>query len=263
MQERVKGEKMKPIIGITANYSTLDFHGISTKIGVAQQEWQLLANDYIYAIENAGGIPLILPVLSEKEDIKEILGKLDGLILSGGSDIDPKYYNQYPQEGLGGIMPKRDSYETVLARTAVHETELPILGICRGIQMLTIATDGQLNQDMKFQKATPFKHTCIESPKYHPIHDVIIEENSIFKKIFGANKIGVNSYHHQSIDEVGNGFRVTMTADDKTIEGIEMTGDRFILGVQWHPEMMVEHDSYYLKLFKAFIESSKNRGKNG
>ncbi len=254
---------MKPVIGITANYSTLDFHGISTKIGVAKQEWQLLADDYIYAIEMAGGIPIILPVLSNHEDIMNILGKLDGLILSGGSDIDPKYYNQLPAEGLGSIMPKRDNYEIELSKKAIYETNLPILGICRGSQTLTVATNGMLYQDMRYQEQKSFKHTCVESPKHHPIHDVIIDDNSIFNNIFGTDRFGVNSYHHQSIEKLGNGFIATMLAEDETIEGFEFDSDRFIIATQWHPEMMVEHNPFYLKIFEALIENCKNGGTNG
>lgn len=254
---------MKPVIGITSNYSTEDFHGISTKIGAKGQEWQLIADDYIYAVEKAGGIPLILPVLSSHEDISTILSKIDGLILSGGSDIDPRYYNEYPKDGLSIIMPKRDYYELTLAKVAIEKTNMPILGICRGSQVLMVSTDGSLNQDMRYQKSQSFKHTCVESPKYHATHSVTIENDSIFKEIFDKEVIGVNSFHHQSIDKLGKGFKVSMLADDQTIEGVEMVGDRFIVGTQWHPEMMVEKDSYYLSLFETFVNKSRDGGRNG
>lgn len=249
---------MKPIIGITSNYSTLDFHGLSTKIGAPKQEWQLLADDYIYSVEQAGGIPFILPVMRSHDDIAMVLSKIDGLLLAGGSDVDPRYYNQEPMEGLGGIMPKRDKYEIELAKRALRDTTLPILGICRGCQVLTVATGGTLYQDTRYQKASSVKHTCIESPKEDPAHDVDIEAHSIFRDIFESDRIGVNSFHHQSIDQLGKGFKATMLSDDKTIEGIEMSGPRFVVGTQWHPEMMVEHDAYYMKIFEAFIAESQD-----
>lgn len=248
---------MKPIIGITSNYSTLDFHGISTKIGTPKQEWQLLADDYIYSIEQAGGIPLILPVLRSHDDIALLLSKLDGLLLAGGSDVDPKYYNQEPKDGLGGLMPKRDYYEIELAKVAIRDTDLPILGICRGCQVLTVAQGGSLYQDTRYQKATGVKHRWSESPKEAQVHQVNIEPHSTFMAIFQKARMGVNSFHHQSIEQLGKGFKATMLSDDKTIEGIEMKGERFVVGTQWHPEMMVEHDDYYMKIFKELINRSQ------
>ncbi|WP_240840137.1 gamma-glutamyl-gamma-aminobutyrate hydrolase family protein [Acidaminobacter sp. JC074] len=249
---------MKPIIGITSNYSTHDYHGTNLKIGAPEQEWQLLADDYIYSIKEAGGIPVILPVLSEVEDIKSLLSKIDGLLLSGGSDIDPKYYNQSPKEGLGGLMPKRDAYELELAKIALYETDLPILGICRGCQTLTVVSGGTLNQDTRYQAESPFKHAIVESPKHLPSHDASLEVDSKLYKVFGVDKLGINSFHHQSIDRLGKYFLATMHASDETIEAIELSGERFVIGTQWHPEMMVEKNPSYMKVFEAFVESCQN-----
>jgi len=251
---------MKPIIGITSNYSTSDSHGIATSIGAKKQEWQLLADDYIYSIEAAGGIPVVLPVMTSVENIKPFLEKLDGLVIAGGSDIDPKYYNQYPKKELGGVMPKRDQFEIELSKFALFEMNIPILGICRGCQVLNVITNGTLHQDMKYQKPEAFNHACLSSPKHHPIHEVTVKQDSLLHSIFGDEKIGVNSFHHQSLDKVGEGFEASMLADDQTAEGIELRGERFVVGLQWHPEMMTEHNSYYLKVFNAFIENCTSGG---
>lgn len=245
---------MKPIIGITSNYSDNDIHGTSSKIGAKHQQWQLLADDYIYSVEVAGGIPVILPVVKDVETIKPLLEKLDGLIVSGGSDIDPKYYGQYMKKELGGIMPKRDDFEIELVRYALYETDIPILGICRGCQVLNVVAGGTLYQDMSYQESTLMNHACLQSPKYYPVHSVMIDEASRLSQIFETETIDVNSYHHQAIETVGKGFKVVMRAPDNTSEAIEMEGERFVMALQWHPEMMTEHDEKYLKVFNAFID---------
>jgi len=246
---------MKPIIAITANYSTNDTIGTSAKIGAPKQDWQLLADDYIYSVEKAGGIPIILPVVKDVETLIPLLKKVDGLLISGGSDIDPKYYGQYMKNELGGIVPKRDKMEIELVRHALYETDIPILGICRGCQLLNVVAGGTLYQDMSYKENTLMNHACLQSPKYYPVHEAVIERKSKLSKIYESESVRVNSYHHQAIDELGEGFNVSMYAPDKTCEGIELEGDRFVMALQWHPEMMTEHDKNHLNIFEAFIKS--------
>ena len=246
---------MKPIIAITANYSTNDSIGTTAKIGARKQEWQLLADDYIYSIEKAGGIPIILPVVDDVETLKPLLAKVDGLLISGGSDIDPKYYGQYMRSELGNIMPKRDKLEIELVRYALYETNIPILGICRGCQLLNVVSGGTLHQDMSYQENILMNHACLQSPKYYPVHSVQVDVRSKMAEIYESDTVDVNSYHHQAIDELGSGFKISMRAPDNTCEAIELPGERFVMAVQWHPEMMTEHDSKYLNIFEAFIKS--------
>ena len=118
---------MKPIIGITANYSTKDTFGISEGIGAINQEWQLLADDYIYSIEAAGGIPVILPVLKDLDILSDLLNHLDGIIFTGGKDIDPNFYGQYPTKELGQLIPERDRFEIELAKLAISKSDIPHL----------------------------------------------------------------------------------------------------------------------------------------
>ncbi len=245
---------MKPIIGITANYSTKDTFGISEGIGAIKQEWQLLADDYIYSIEAAGGIPVILPVLKDLDILSDLLNRLDGIIFTGGKDIDPNFYGQYPTKELGQLIPERDRFEIELAKLALSKSDIPILGICRGCQLLTVATEGTLFQDMKYQKSTLFNHACMNSPKHHPIHTAKVDANSLIHDVFNKDQLNVNSFHHQAVDQLGKGFRVTMSADDDTVEAIEMSPDRYVVGIQWHPEMMTKEHPEYLKIFTDFVK---------
>jgi len=253
-----KGEMMmKPIIGICANYSDDEEVGLLTELGMKGQEWQLLANDYITAIERAGGIPVILPITENAETCFPLLEKLDGILFSGGTDIDPQYYNDLPRYGLGAIDVKRDQHEFALAKKVLFETNLPVLGICRGIQLLTAITGGSMFQDLQRERPKGLNHTVKNIAKHHPVHPVTIKRDSLMFDIFQNECIQVNSFNHQAVKDVGEGFEVTMTAPDGLVEGIEMTGERFVCAVQWHPEMMVVKHPAYLSLFKAFVENCR------
>ncbi|MDQ0338033.1 putative glutamine amidotransferase [Caldalkalibacillus uzonensis] len=251
---------MKPIIGICANYSKDEKLGLITGLGLPGQEWQLLADDYIKAIERAGGSPIILPITKHIDSLSGILHLLDGILFSGGTDIDPLHYGELPRYGLGLIDPERDAHELQLAKKVLYEMEIPVLGICRGIQVLNVAAGGTLYQDLQRQRPEGFNHTVKEAPKYHPTHIVHIKERSRLHSIFKKDTIGVNSFNHQAICQVGDGFDVTMTAPDGLIEGIEWTGDRFAVAVQWHPEMMIDRYPEYMCLFEEFVNHCKRKG---
>lgn len=249
---------MKPLIGICANYLTDDAIGLAAGIGAKNQEWQLLADDYIVAIERAGGVPVILPITEDLETLTPLLQKLDGILFSGGSDIDPNYYGEYPRFGLGLIEPKRDNHEVNLAKKVLLETSLPVLGICRGMQLLTVATGGTLYQDLQTQKPEGINHSVHKAVKHHAFHSVSIEKESILYDIYQSAVLEVNSFHHQAVKELGEGFKATMIAPDGIIEGMEWeTGNRFVVAVQWHPEMMEGPVSTIRPLFNSFVEACK------
>lgn len=248
---------MKPLIGICTNYSTEKSVGTETRLGLQEQEWHLIADDYIASVEKAGAIPVIIPVTKSTETAKELLSKLDGILFTGGSDIDPQQYGELPQYGLGSIEPLRDQHEIALAKHALYETDLPILGVCRGMQLLNVVAGGTLYQDLKQEKPDGIQHGLIGSPKYHPVHPVTIEKDSKFYHVFNTQIIGVNSYHHQAVKDIGEGFEATMLAPDGIIEGIELTEERFVCAVQWHPEMMAERNPQIRALFSAFVEKCK------
>lgn len=249
---------MKPLIGICANYLSDDTAGLAAGIGAKNQEWQMLADDYIVAIERAGGVPVILPVTKEIETLTPLLEKLDGILFSGGSDIDPDLYGEYPIFGLGFIEPRRDLHELKLAQKVLLEMNIPILGICRGMQLLTVATGGTLYQDLASQKPEGINHSVPKAIKHHSFHPVQIENGSILNSIFESVELRVNSFHHQAVKELGKGFKSTMTAPDGIIEGMEWEeSNRFVVAVQWHPEMMEGQVDTVRPIFNAFIEASK------
>lgn len=251
---------MKPIIGICANYSPDEQIGVKSGLGLPGQEWQVLADDYIKAIERAGGTPLILPITKDIDSLSRALDMLDGILFSGGSDIDPRYYHEWPGQGLGTIDPERDRHEFALANKVLREMDIPVLGICRGCQLLNVATGGSLYQDLQLDRPEGLFHTHKIAPKYYPVHPVSMQPGSKLHSIFGTESIGVNSFNHQAIKQVGEGFQVTMTAPDGLVEGIELEGERFVVAVQWHPEMMIDHDPHYLALFEAFVEACTQKG---
>jgi putative glutamine amidotransferase len=245
---------LKPLIGICASYSSESSPGKQTGLGLPGQEWQLLADDYILSIERAGGIPVILPVTEKIETCELLLSKLDGIIFTGGSDIDSQFYGEHPSYEQGTIEPKRDKHEVELAKKVLFTTNLPVLGICRGIQLLNVATGGSLYQDLKKEKPEGINHAFTNSPKYHSVHEVSILRDSMLYEIYKSESNAVNSFHHQAIKKLGNEFEATAFSPDGFIEGIEWKGDRFVLAVQWHPEMMVDQVPEAMPIFTRFVK---------
>ncbi len=246
---------MKPVIGICSDFSEDDSIGSVTGLGFKGQSWQLVADDYVQAIEKSGGIPLIIPICRNEETMSHLLGKVDGLLLTGGSDIDPVYYGQPLRKGLGRINPPRDKHEFSLVKMALASTRLPILGICRGHQLLNVITGGELFQDLERERASDLHHTLWNSPKYHPTLDATVQKSARLYDVFGQETVRINSFNHQAISVLGDGLIPTMHASDGLVEGVEMEGERWICSVQWHPETMVEHHPEYLALFDAFVKA--------
>lgn len=230
---------MKPIIGITTDVDRMD-----------NLE---LPKAYIQAIIRAGGIPLVLPIRIE-DDVEQILGMFDGIVLSGGGDINPLLFNEEPHVSLGEVTPSRDTVELKLASLAL-ELDKPILGICRGAQILSVVAGGNIYQDIHTQyKKEVIQHNQ-KAPKEHCSHSVQVATGSLLHSIVGSDTILVNSYHHQSINEVPSSFNLSGIASDGIIEAIEGVGKKFVLGVQWHPEQLaMVGDSNSLKIFEQFIE---------
>lgn len=251
---------MRPIIGICANHTPKDCIGEITGLGLPGQDWNLLAADYISAIEQAGGCPVIIPVMQDLENIGPLLEILDGILFSGGSDIDPAYYGELPHDELGSINPIRDKWEFALCQYVIKNSKLPILGICRGNQMINVACGGTLYQDIQSNNIAKFNHHLINYPKWYATHKVNIQPDSKLSKIFGAVQIKTNGFNHQAVKSIGNGLKITMQAEDGLVEGIESADDRFIIAVQWHPEMMLERSDEFLCLFKAFVDECGKEG---
>lgn len=234
---------MKPIIGITTfEGSTKGFHTIN--------------NSYMNAVFAAGGIPVNIPTIKDEGDYDSYLNILDGIIFSGGNDISPLCYNENPLKQVNHISSVRDKYEIELFNKA-YEKKLPILGICRGLQIANVALGGSLYQDIHAQLSDVFGHqpTGVENDEFH--HSVTVKHDTILHNIFQSEKIFVNSNHHQSIKKVGDNLIVSAIAEDSIIEAIEADDERFLLGLQFHPEGMIKKHPLFLNIFKALIQAAK------
>jgi putative glutamine amidotransferase len=230
-----KGEAMKAVIGISANHN-------------AAESLYCLKEAYVVSVREAGGVPLILPALDDVALVDEYLDICDAFIFSGGGDIDPFYWGEVPETGLGEINPLRDSFELKLARRLLLQN-IPVLGICRGCQLLSVASGGKLVQDL----ATGMSHEQ-NAPRYYPFHDILVYKETLLARILDNHEARVNSFHHQAVREAGVGMRVSARAPDGTIEAIESIDKNFWLGVQWHPEFL--RDEYSRRLFRTLIEAA-------
>ncbi|GLO65187.1 MULTISPECIES: gamma-glutamyl-gamma-aminobutyrate hydrolase family protein [Oceanobacillus] len=234
---------MKPVIGITSSMET-------------DCSQYTINNRNIRAIENAGGIPVMLPYLKEKEDINHMMNKLDGLYLTGGYDIDPTLFGEEPLPGLGTIIPERDRSEIAYIERMI-ETDKPILGVCRGSQILNIAIGGSMYQDIYTQldTSTLLQHQQ-KAPFGHRSHFVNVKEDSLLFQLTGMDKFKVNSYHHQTNNRVPKDYQICATASDGIIEAFESTNHRFVLGLQWHPEGLIDYkEDPSLSIYQGFIKA--------
>lgn len=231
----------RPLIGLTANHSDLD---------------ATLRDRYYKQIVAAGGTPVIIPPVADKEVIVNTLEQLDGLILTGGADYNPLWMGEEPSTHLHGINRERDLAELLTARLAFNR-QIPTLGICRGIQTLTIALGGKVAQDIQ-EEASPgtviIKHAQ-DADRSEPTHSVRIADGSILSGIYEGETIHVNSFHHQAVAQPGPHFRITATAPDGTVEAIESTEHKAVMGVQWHPEWLEEEGR---RLFKWLVDCAGN-----
>lgn len=215
----------------------------------------MLNRDYPRSIEQAGGIPIVLPLTSTYEVALEQVRAVDALLLSGGQDVNPLIYGQEPHEKLANISPERDAFEVLLLRAAV-ELKKPVMGICRGSQIMNAYFGGTLFQDNSMKEGVYIKHAQAANPQ-QPIHHVQVDADSFLAKAVGETSFLINSFHHQSIDQVAPGFKVVAKSKDGIVEAIESTTDHFMFAVQWHPEMMSHENKPSQDIFTAYINQVK------
>lgn len=234
----------KPLIGVTPCY---DYDNRTTYIKYG----------YCEGLNEAGAVSFLIPAVTNELILDEIFESLDGLLLSGGPDIDARLYNEENLPFNDCISPLRDNLELYLAKK-VLESGKPVLGICRGIQIMNVAAGGTLYQDIGSQitSSTVLKHSQ-QAPKWHPTHDIRVSQGSKVWKVFKKQFISVNTFHHQAIKDVAAGFVVTSSTSDGVIESIEHTQHTFAVGIQWHPELMWENYPEQLNLFKLFVDSCR------
>jgi putative glutamine amidotransferase len=209
---------------------------------------------YVHAVEHAGGVPVLIPLLGDLSSLNSLLPRLDGLLLSGGIDIQPQLYGEQPHPKLGEVDPHLDALELALARWAIHE-QIPTLGICRGHQLINVALGGSLYQDLESMLPGSLHHWNWDQPRNRKVQTVHIEPGSRLAQILGTQSIEVNSLHHQSVKKPGRGVRITGYTKDGIAEMLEIPGHPFMLGVQCHPEELYLDDPTWTKLFVALIEA--------
>ena len=239
----------KPIIGISASmiYEEKDQLFLGDK-------YSCVAYSYIDAVYKSGGIPVTLPILKDVSAIREQVKMLDGLVLSGGRDVDPNFYGEEPLEKLEAIFPERDIHEMALIKAAI-DLKKPIFAICRGMQILNVTYGGTLYQDISYAPGEHIKHYQIGSP-YQATHSIKIDKHSTLFRMADKLEIErVNSFHHQALKQVAKGLKVVATAPDGIIEAVERENEEelFVIGVQFHPEMMYDKSTFARGIFKKFI----------
>lgn len=217
-------------------------------------------DDYVQAVIREGGIPYILPITSDISVIEEFAKNIDVLILSGGHDINPLLWKEEPSKNLGEIFPERDNFDFTLLEN-MEKLKKPILGICRGEQVINTYFGGTLYQDINSLEWATLKHNQKNRPDL-VTHTVNIEKNSKLHEILGEEEILVNSFHHLAVKTVAPGFKAVGFAKDGVVEAIEKQGNNLVLGVQWHPEMLAEKNNIMRKLFKYIINEAKKEKVN-
>jgi len=240
----------RPVIGITA------FETIYPKPPHAPL--YATGQRYVCAIEDAGGLPVILsPGLSD-ETLRAMFERLDGLLLSGGGDVDPAIYGEEPHHTIWGLDMKRDHAELALAKWAADDQK-PLLCICRGTQVLNVALGGSLLQDIESMHPEPLTHMFDQetTPREQITHHITVNTDSLLGELLQANVAQVNSWHHQAIKRVASDLKVVAHAPDGIVEAIEIPEHRFALGVQWHPEWLYDRQPEMARLFHGLITAAE------
>lgn len=239
---------MRPLIGLSC----------STLVSAERDEPGLkrfgLAAFYVQRVEEAGGLPVVLPTLAP-ERAEEVLQRVDGLLLSGGADVDPDLYGAAPHPRLGPVDRPRDLFEIALLRAA-RRAGLPVLAICRGMQVANVAFGGTLIQDLPSQRPDALGHDQRTLELTQTSHPLRLEPGTLLSDWAGATTARVNSYHHQAVDRLAEGFRITARTPDGLIEGMEQPEGAFFQCVQWHPERLAG-DALTRLLFQRFVEASR------
>lgn len=235
---------MRPMIGITAYLSD-------------DETTVKLARTYVGAVIKAGAVPVILPITGDDEIIREYAAQIDGLLLTGGADVNPQVYGETADWACGDVCPIRDAFEVKLIQTLLQDSVKPILGICRGFQVLNAALGGTLYQDIR---------TCVEgktlSHRQKPLsmyvsHEVVLSPDTQLYTIYGTDRVMVNSMHHQAAKTLAAGFTQAATAPDGIIEAAVLDNHPYCIGVQWHPERLYDQPQSEIhgRLFESFVKA--------
>lgn len=243
---------MRPLIGISCSMGQAIYS--MTQDNVPQLQHRL-GDSYVKAVTQAGGVPVLLPNNLDVSTVEEIAAGLDGFLLSGGGDVDPAIFGERATAQLGTVTPRRDDFELALTRYLMNETDKPVLGICRGIQVMNVAMGGSLHIDLPSDGK--LCHSMGMYPRNVCTHGVQVVPGTRMEAIMEGISGQVNSFHHQAIRDVADCFAVSaVSVPDNVVEAVELPGERFVVGVQWHPEELVEYPEAQ-KLFSCFVEAAK------
>lgn len=244
---------MKPLIGVTP-----DFNAGDRKEWGGREPTYFLRARYIRAIEDLGGIPIVLPLVADLSGRRHLLTHIDGLLLTGsGPDLAPELYGERQRYAFTVMSQRRATFELEMAQLA-RAADVPLLGICGGMQALNVAFGGSLFQDIDRQLPHPLRHRQ-SAPATQLSHAVRIAPSSLLRRIVRTATMRVNSSHHQSVKDVAPSLQASALAPDGIIEAIESPSKRFMLGIQWHPEFLFDHYPRHRRLFEAFLEAARRR----
>jgi putative glutamine amidotransferase len=250
---------MKPLIGITT-YLVTDEELNDRRVRGTKGQDMIMSNlDYSRSVDEVGGIPVALPVLDDPRTAEGMIQHLDGLLLAGGEDIDPPLFGQETRPGLGTVSRKRDLFEFALVKTAL-EKRVPILGICRGFQLLNVYFGGTLHQDLASYFNSSVPHASAALGRDSLVHEVTIKDGTYLKDCYGTKTIRVNSLHHQGVDILAPDLIPTAASSDGLVEGFQHRAVRYVFGVQWHPEMLTERYKIHQNVFRFFVGKAGEKG---
>lgn len=221
-----------------------------------------LKTSYADAVLRAGGLPFIVPYSDDHSVIDNYLERVSGIVISGGAfDVPPELYGEAAREGMGPTKPNRSSFELALIKAALQR-RLPLLGICGGMQLINVAYGGTLIQDLKLEAPHAGAHQQ-EHDRSQPLHPVEVREGSMLSDCVGKGQLMVNSTHHQAVKTIGTGLQASAVAPDGIVEGIESKDGGFVLGVQWHPEQMIDSVPPHLGVYKTLVNRARDRRQHG
>ncbi len=236
---------VKPVIGLFSKIDNEEYKSV-------------LLPENAEAIEVAGGLPILLPMVEDDSTIDSFIELCDGFFFTGGFDISPERYGEQIKPTCGEIELKRDELE-FRALDKIIKTGKPILGVCRGMQLINAYLGGTLYQDIPTERPSEINHRQPREDRYVITHDILVEDNTPLKEIVKVDRIKGNTFHHQCIKTLGEGLKLSATADDGIVEGYFHATHPYLVGYQWHPERLVKLDDNNLKIFKSFISACKKK----
>ena len=248
---------MKPLIGIST-YFVSDEELEGRRVRGAQGQDMLMSNlDYSRSVHEGGGVPVALPALNDPQAATDSVQRLDGLLLAGGEDLAPALFRQEVQPGLGMVIERRDQYEWALLQAALAKG-IPVLGICRGFQLLNVYFGGTLYQDLAAYYSAEVPHHSAHLGREALVHEVRLAEGTFLRQCYGVETLWVNSLHHQGVEILAAELVPAALSREGLVEGFQHRCARCVIGVQWHPEMMTERYAIHQNLFRYFVENANH-----